>query len=105
MRLLSGRAFGSGDGLDRQPTGIINERAAQILFPGADPVGRKIPVGVTDEGKEPLVEIVGVVENVMYDAPDREQFAELLLPGVSGPGDLDADPHLGRPHGRGLHGP
>ncbi len=77
VRLLSGRALGPEDGLDGQPTGVINERAAQILFPGGDPVGRKIQVGVTGDGKEPLVEIVGVVENVMYDAPDQEQFAEL----------------------------
>ncbi|NNM31810.1 MAG: FtsX-like permease family protein [Gemmatimonadetes bacterium] len=75
--LLSGRTLGPDDGLDGQPTGVINQRAASLLFPDEDPIGKRIQVGVSQEDKDPFVEIVGVVENVMYDTPDQEQYAEL----------------------------
>ena len=75
--LVQGRFLGPEDGRDEQATVVINERAARLLFPDEDPVGRRIRVGVSDPDKDPFVEVVGVVANVMYDAPDQEQFAEL----------------------------
>ena len=74
--LLEGRALGPDDGHDASPTMVINRRAAAALFPGESALGRRIQIGVSSEGKEPLVEIVGVVDNVLYDSPDQEQMAE-----------------------------
>ena len=77
VTLLAGRPLGADDGLDSQPTAVINQRAAQLLFPDEDPIGKRVQVGVSEEGKDPFVEVVGVVANVMYNTPDQDQYPEL----------------------------
>jgi len=43
--LIAGRPFGPADGPDAEPVVIINQRAAQRLFPNQDPIGRRIRLG------------------------------------------------------------
>jgi putative ABC transport system permease protein len=68
--VLRGRAFDRRDGTDPLPTVIVNQYAAERLFPGEDPLGRFIELGVGSGDREPMAEIVGVVGDVLYNGPD-----------------------------------
>lgn len=57
-----GRAFGLEDGADAPKVAVINETLARRFFPGMNPVGARVRVGVM--GPPQLREIVGVVGDV-----------------------------------------
>jgi predicted permease len=63
-RILQGRAFRQEDGAEGPWVAIVNQELARLLWPGEDPVGRRIRFGL-DRQAEP-VEIVGVAENGIY---------------------------------------
>ena len=68
--LLRGRDFTERDRGDARLVAILSQRAAEILFPGQDPIGRRIDSGLD----EYMVwrEVVGIVGNVRsagLDAP------------------------------------
>jgi len=66
LPLLRGRAFGPEDGAEAPPVAIVNARLAALLWPGADPLGRRIGTGM-DGSDDALATIVGVVA----DAPQE----------------------------------
>ena len=71
--VLRGRVFGLQDREGTPRVVVINEGAAARLFPGQDPIGQRISVAAAYwNGGEETAEIVGVVANVKYSAPDQE---------------------------------
>jgi predicted permease len=60
---LRGRAFTSDDHLNAQPNVILSRSAANLMWPGKDPVGRRLQ----RNGDSVWVTVVGVVEDVMQD--------------------------------------
>ncbi|MEQ8329881.1 MAG: ABC transporter permease [Longimicrobiales bacterium] len=74
--LLQGRTLDETDGLDAAPSVVLNRTAAVRLFPEGDAVGRRIELGITDEGKERLVTVVGVVGDARYTPPDEPLIPE-----------------------------
>ena len=62
MKLLAGRAFNTVDRENSPPVAIINQKMAEMFWPGQDPVGRPIMAG------EPAqkVLVVGVAHNSKY---------------------------------------
>jgi predicted permease len=62
--LLEGRFFDQRDQASTQPVAIINEALAKQYFPGANPLGRSIKLGDTEDPKSPWLSVVGVVGNV-----------------------------------------
>jgi len=74
--VLRGRAFDSRDGQDARPSVVLNRTAARELFGDGNAVGRRIELGVSDEGKEPFAEVIGVVGDVQYGPPDDGIMAE-----------------------------
>jgi predicted lysophospholipase L1 biosynthesis ABC-type transport system permease subunit len=52
--------------------GLLNEAAADLLFPGLDPVGRRMTVG------ESPVEVVGLVGNTLNQGIDADPFPEVF---------------------------
>ena len=61
--MIRGRAFGSDDRAGVPPVAILNQTAARMLFPGEDPVGKRVKVWWTDT---PTVEVVGVVADIRH---------------------------------------
>ena len=61
--LLRGREFDERDRKTSRPVLIVNERLAQMFWPGQDPIGRE--VRLPDYGN-PMAEIVGLVKDVKY---------------------------------------
>jgi putative ABC transport system permease protein len=76
--LLAGRMF---SGFDRGGAGrvaILNETAAQRLFPGEDPIGRKMGLALWPQGQD-QVEIVGVAADVRHGGFSERARPEVYL--------------------------
>jgi putative ABC transport system permease protein len=74
--LLQGRTLDGRDGTDAHPTLVLSRTAAQRLYPGEDPVGRSLRIGISADGKDPYAEVVGVVGDVRYGPPDQDPIPE-----------------------------
>jgi putative ABC transport system permease protein len=73
-RIVRGRGFDATDRRDAPPVVMISEAAARRLFPGEDPVGRRLPLP-SAAGAEATV--IGVVEDVRY----RDLTTNIAAPG------------------------
>jgi putative ABC transport system permease protein len=77
LPIVSGRAFTDDDRSGTAPVCIVNEAFAQRHFPGRNPVGERIRIGLLDVAER---EIVGVARQVK-DRPDEvEDFVQLYVP-------------------------
>jgi putative ABC transport system permease protein len=61
--LMRGRIFTSSERLDRGNFVVISKSAAQLCFPGEDPVGKHIKIAVSGQ----TVEVVGVVGDTRWN--------------------------------------
>jgi len=77
MTLLKGRDFDERDRADSNPVIIINRTMASRMFPGEDPLGKRIR-SWRDENQ--LREIVGVVQDVRYFGRDDELQGLVYVP-------------------------
>jgi putative ABC transport system permease protein len=85
--LVRGRAFAAADREGSARVALVNETLAKRFFPGEDPVGRRVTVGVMGPPAERLV--VGVVADVRPTALDSDPRPELFVPfAQSGLGSL-----------------
>src|SRR5439155_1079297 len=97
--LIRGRVFTEQDASTAPRVTVINETMARKIFPGEDPIGKRISMGIDSQA---MREIVGIVRDVkhyglesrvtmqMYE-PYRQrpmQSMSLLLRANSRPGDL-----------------
>ncbi|PYV21644.1 MAG: hypothetical protein DMG24_18965 [Acidobacteria bacterium] len=60
--LLSGRFFTPADTADTQLVAIVNHKLAEHCWPGSDPVGKRLRLGM-QETKTPWVTVVGEAKN------------------------------------------
>ena len=72
--LKSGRLFTEFDGPDSAPVMIINDTMASQMFPGEDPIGKRVLL----YGK--AREIIGVVASVKHHGFSREPRPEMVVP-------------------------
>jgi predicted permease len=73
-----GRAFTPADDAKSVPVVMINESMARRLWPGEDPVGKRLSVSFT--GAPVVREVVGVVADVRHDGLDAEPQPGIFLP-------------------------
>jgi hypothetical protein len=74
--VLAGRGFTATDTRDAPPVGIVNEAMAQVLWPGTDPLGKR----VRSDDDAPWVEIVGMARNVRHQGLTIDTEPKLYLP-------------------------
>ena len=67
--LVKGRGFTESDDDDAPPIGIIDERLANTIFRGADPIGRRFRPPLPNQ---PWRTIVGVVGHIRHDRLDED---------------------------------
>ena len=81
IRLLQGRLFDDRDTAKSPPVVIIGQSLAARLWPGQDPIGRRmLAYGAPEEGKKPVWQtVVGVVEDARYREVETPRF-DLYLP-------------------------
>ncbi len=86
--LLSGRDFATTDMKDAGKVVVLNKHLADQLFPGIDPIGRRVGwtgdvlrfIGVSDEWRT----IVGVVGNTKDGGLDRNPLPVVFIPFAQG---------------------
>jgi putative ABC transport system permease protein len=78
IRLVRGRVFTDHDRAGQPKVVVINETAARVLWPGEDPIGKRIAVGQGrfDDGAE----VAGIVADVRYGRVDRPVGPDVYLP-------------------------
>jgi len=94
MRLLRGRLFNGTETPDSPRTVVVNETLAQRLWPGEDPIGKRLKQGwpetpdhATAPGAyfAPWREVVGVVGDVKFNGVTSETPLQAYLPLVQEP--------------------
>jgi predicted permease len=79
IRLREGRDFRPGEGGEEPTVAIVNRQFAEHFFPGQSAVGRHIGFGLGPESKL-NIEIVGVVENALYEGPREGIRRQVFVP-------------------------
>jgi putative ABC transport system permease protein len=91
MRLSRGRLFTSADGPDAAPVIVINESLAKRIWPGEDPIGKRLKQGwpETPERISPWREVIGVVGDVTFEGLSEVTPLQVYFPFAQVPlGDL-----------------
>jgi putative ABC transport system permease protein len=76
MPLRKGRALDDHDTASSQPVVVVNETMARQIWPGEEPLGKRIKHGF----KEQVAEVVGVVADVKYAGLDQQTKPEMYAP-------------------------
>jgi predicted permease len=74
--LLSGRLLTPADRDGTLPVIVINEKMAKELWPGRDPLGRRLRRG----SKAPWLTVAGVVRDARLGGPDAELRPHMFIP-------------------------
>ena len=77
--LLSGRLFNAADAAGVPDVMVVNAVFARQVFPGEDPIGKRILLGDYDP-ESPRVTIVGVVADVKYSGLDETPRPTIYTP-------------------------
>jgi predicted permease len=77
--LLEGRDFEDGDVGGRPKVAIVNRKFASYFFGNRSPIGRRIGLD-TGRGAKPDIEIVGLVEDSLYDGPRQGVRRQVFFP-------------------------
>jgi len=75
-KLLRGRPLAASDSAEAMPVVLVNETLARTYWPGQDPIGKRIRMGVGDT-RRPWMTVVGVMKNVRHNgvtAAVKEKF-------------------------------
>ncbi|MCX6630044.1 MAG: FtsX-like permease family protein [Candidatus Solibacter sp.] len=77
--LLEGRDFEDGDAGGRPRVAIVNRQFASHFFANRSPIGRRIGLD-TGRGAKPDIEIVGLVEDSLYEGPRQGVRRQVFFP-------------------------
>jgi putative ABC transport system permease protein len=84
MQLSAGRAFTGRDEKDGPGVVIINQTMARRFWPNADPLGKRLTIGMGQEqqlyGKAPSREIVGIVGDLKHQDLTGANEPEMYVP-------------------------
>jgi putative ABC transport system permease protein len=78
--IKKGRAFTAEDRAETPKVVIINETAARRLWPGQDPIGRRVAATSFFFADGASAEVVGVAGDVLYGRPGDPQALDLYYP-------------------------
>jgi predicted permease len=84
--VIEGRAFDARDTAKSTPVGVIDERIAQLMWPGESAIGKRYRVA-PHLMKSPWFEIVGVVGHIRHDSMDVDARAQSYWPVAQWPQD------------------
>jgi putative ABC transport system permease protein len=78
IRLLRGRTFDARDNAAADRTAVVSEAAADHLWPGQDPLGKRLRLSL-DQPDDRWLTVVGVVATARYREIDNPRF-DLYVP-------------------------
>src|SRR5262249_49374345 len=81
IKVIKGRVFTDADRIGAPRVAILNQAAADSMFPGEDPIGKGIRPFVDAEYPDatPFVDVVGVVDNARYEKIESPVEPDLYL--------------------------
>ena len=82
--IKKGRGFTAEDREGTPKVVVINETAARRLWPGQDPIGRRIAATSFFFADDATAEVVGVAGDVLYGRPGEPQKLDLYYPTLQG---------------------
>ena len=82
LRLVDGRDFNSLDAGKKFTVAIVNQKFAKHYFGERNPLGRHIAFG--DRPKALNIEIIGVVEDALYEGPREGVHRQVFVPFYQG---------------------
>ncbi len=80
--LFRGRDIAPGDTADTSPVILINQAAANRVWPGEDPLGKRVKVGGLDH---PWLTVIGVVGDVHHVGLDAAPSMQMYIPHAQWP--------------------
>ena len=78
IQVVAGRDFTAADQTESPRVTIVSESATRRVFPGEDPIGKRIDVFIGDPG--PPYEIVGLVKDIKMASLDVDAYPIVYLP-------------------------
>jgi putative ABC transport system permease protein len=79
--LIKGRTFTGADNENALSVVVVNQNMAEQMWPGEDPVGKRLTVGVPLPGEKPdYSTVVGVVGNVKHTSLSGETGMQMYQP-------------------------
>jgi putative ABC transport system permease protein len=78
IRLMQGRGFQATDTKESPPVVVINETLARRMWPGENPIGKRIKQGFPEEDA-PLREVIGVVNDLKLNGVEQETSMQTYL--------------------------
>ena len=79
IQLLRGRSFSATDTQESAPVVVINETLALGIWPGEDPIGKRLKQSYP-ENDAPWREVIGVVKDIKLNGVDRAISMQTYLP-------------------------
>ncbi|HKP87401.1 MAG TPA: ABC transporter permease [Blastocatellia bacterium] len=84
--LIKGRAFTEADDQNARQVVVINQNMADLIWPGEDPLGKRVTVGVPAPGEQPdWATVIGVVGNVKHTTLAGETGMQMYHPAAQTP--------------------
>lgn len=77
-RIVRGRDFNEVDRPSDLPVAIVNQRFAELHWPGADPIGKRLRLWPRTNDATPWLTVVGVASNVVQNDRTRQAFDPLV---------------------------
>lgn len=86
LRIIHGRDFSNDDRADSPPVAIIDDVLAEQLWPGHDPLGKRIRLVETASATAPWREVIGVVRQIKHFGPEaRVRWMQVYTPEYQDP--------------------
>jgi putative ABC transport system permease protein len=82
--LLRGRAFEDREGPKAPRVAILNQKAVDQIFPGEDPIGKQVHLGIGWDDDE-YATVVGIVGNARYTTIEDEDRPAVYIPYTQNP--------------------
>jgi putative ABC transport system permease protein len=86
--LMRGRPLAEQDTQNQPMAALINETMAEELWPGEDPLGKRIKFPGSERNPQPWRTIVGVVSDVKQYGLDKKEPMQIYLPEAQFPGSF-----------------
>ena len=80
VRQIAGRDFNEMDTLESPQVGIVSTTLVKQLYPGEDPIGKRMNVSIGSAPEGMNVEIVGVVDDITQVALDGTMGPAVYIP-------------------------
>ena len=80
IRAVSGRLPADDDGDGQAPVIFLNQSSARSLFPGEDPLGRRVRLSRTTGAEQPWRTVAGIVPDVRQRGLERPPRPEMYIP-------------------------